>query len=49
MVVVWGFGFVHRGERDVKKEGGGGEEERKKLEKGEIILGYIFYCVNILF
>ena len=40
MVVVWGFRFVHDCER---------ERETKIREMRDIILGYIFYCVDILF
>ena len=46
MVVVLRFGFVHSGETAVKREE---EEERQKLERGEMILGNIFDCIDILF
>ena len=44
MVVVWGFRFVHDCEREVERE-----RETKIREMRDIILGYIFYCVDILF
>ena len=42
MVVVWDFSFVHDCERER-------ERETKIREMRDIILGYIFYCVDILF
>ena len=32
-----------------EREGGGGKEERQKLDRKDYFLGYIFYCVDILF
>ena len=50
MVVVWGFGFVHRGERDVKKERGGGEggREIEIRERRDYFRLYILLCKNII-
>ena len=42
MVVVLGFGFVLGGERER-------EREKEINERREMVLGYIFYCVDILF
>ena len=46
MVVALGFEFVHSGKREVEREG---EEDRQKLERGEMILVNIFYCIDTLF
>ena len=48
MVVVWSFGFVHRGERDVKKEGGGGGREIEIRERRDYFGLYILLCKFII-
>ena len=50
-MVVWGFGFVHRGERDVKKERGGGGEGGREIEireRRDYFRLYILLCKNII-
>ena len=32
-----------------ERRGGRRKEERQKLDRGDYFLGYIFYCVDILF
>jgi len=46
MVLALGFGFVHSGKREVEREG---EEEKQKIEREEMILVNIFYCIDTLF
>lgn len=43
-----GFGFVHSGKREVERGRGRGRETVIG-ERREMVLSYIFYCVDILF